>query len=115
MACGVMTPAATGPLLGKFDQDGSQDSDEFGGQDVRRKIQAQAQAKMSPSQGQDEIEWERQWPLVLGRTEHSTRRRRVRGVYLDLDLEEKGDPVFKLKLQYMFGIKRRHRAYLDER
>ena len=34
------------------------------------------------------------------------------GVYLDLvlDLEEKGDPVFKLKL--VFGIKRRHRSYL---
>ena len=34
------------------------------------------------------------------------------GVYLDLDLEEKGDPVFKLKLKLVFDIKRSWRSYL---
>ena len=65
----------------------------------RHKTQAQAQAKMSPSQ--DEPRQDR-----VGKAIGAGQDRRF-------DTEaKKGDPVFKLKLQYMFGIKRRHRAYL---
>jgi len=68
----------------------------------RHKTQAQAQAKMSPSQ--DEPRQDRVGKAIgTGQDRRFDTEAKSVGVYLVLDLEEKGDPVFKLKL--VFGIK----------